>query len=308
MQRLMARSVSDPQVVLVVGASSGIGAETAASLASRGHQVFGSSRDPVRVQLSGVAAVRLEVTDEGSVRECIAEVIECAGRIDAVVYSAGFYAAGAAEETSPELMLAQLDAYLVGAHRVVRAVAPSMRERSKGRILFMSSSAAVAAIPFHAAYSASKAALNHYAEALRYEVEPFGIQIACMEGTGVQTGAARARRMGEGPIEAYELARGAAVAAFSKTQSSGPRPVAIARSIVRAIEARNMRPLYPRRVLGGDAPLAPGAPTADPLSQMVREVLRSSLDLRLRRFQYTERRGTRQRGRARGAFDPPGPW
>ena len=230
--------------MLVVGASSGIGAAAAVMLAARGYRVFGSSRDSAGGGAPGVTAVALDVTDDRSVQACAAEVLARAGQIDVLVYSAGFYAAGAVEEMSAELVQAQFDTYVIGVHRMVRAVLPHMRARRKGRLLFMSSSAAVAAIPFHAAYSASKAALNHYADALRYEVEPFGIQVACVEGTGVQTGAARAVRMGEMPLDAYAVRRSAAVSAFRDTQSNGPPPTAIAQAIVGAIESRRLRPRY----------------------------------------------------------------
>jgi NAD(P)-dependent dehydrogenase (short-subunit alcohol dehydrogenase family) len=232
------------RVVLVVGASSGIGEASATQLSGRGHTVFGSSRDPARVRAPGVIPVELELTDEDSVRRCVAEVLAQAGRIDALVYSAGFFVAGAAEETTAELAMSQLDAYFVGAHRLVRAVLPAMRERGEGRLVLMSSSAAVAAIPFHAVYSASKAALEHYAEALRYEVEPLGIGVSCIEGTSVRTGAATSARTGEEPVQAYEPARTRVVENFRRSQVEGPPPETIAAAIVRAVEARRMRPRY----------------------------------------------------------------
>ncbi|WP_188189795.1 SDR family NAD(P)-dependent oxidoreductase [Nonomuraea sp. SYSU D8015] len=231
------------RVVLVAGASSGVGRDAAASLAARGHTVYGTSRDVTRVDAPGVTPVALEVTDDRSVRACVEEVVERAGGIDAVVYSAGFYVAGSAEETDPELAIAQLDAYLVGAHRLVRAVLPHMRRRGGGRLLLMSSTAAVAAIPFHSVYSASKAALNHYAEALRYEVEPFGVRVACVEATSVRTGAATALRTGA-PLPVYQPVRDKVLDRFRRLQLEGPEPTAVSREIVRAVEARRMRPLY----------------------------------------------------------------
>ncbi|HEX6685991.1 MAG TPA: SDR family NAD(P)-dependent oxidoreductase [Candidatus Limnocylindrales bacterium] len=236
--------MKNSKVVLIAGASSGIGEAAARLLARRGHTVYGSSRDPGRVQVPGVVPVKLEVSSETSVRQCVSGVLDEAGRIDAVVYSAGFFVAGAAEETTAELAMSQLDAYFVGAHRLVRAVLPAMREAGGGRLILMSSSAAVAAIPFHAVYSASKAALRHYAEALRYEVEPFGIRIACVEGTGVRTGAAAAVQLPSEPIAAYEPARTNVVESFLRAQTEGPPPDRIAVSIVRAIEGRRIRPVY----------------------------------------------------------------
>ncbi|MFI6290827.1 SDR family NAD(P)-dependent oxidoreductase [Nonomuraea sp. NPDC050790] len=240
-------------VVLVAGASSGVGREAARALALRGHQVYGSSRAPARVDVPGVVPVALEVADEGSVRACVDHVLDRHGRLDALVYSVGFYVAGAAEETSDELALAQLRAYLLGAHRLVRAVLPAMRAQAAGRLVLMSSTAAVAAIPFHSIYSASKAALSHYAEALRYEVAPFGVQVACVEATSVRTGAAAAMRESE-PIAGYEPVRTRVIDRFRRLQVDGPSPAPVAAGIVRAVESRRMRPVY--RV-GGQARMLP---------------------------------------------------
>jgi NAD(P)-dependent dehydrogenase (short-subunit alcohol dehydrogenase family) len=232
------------RVVMVAGASSGIGRATAAAAVRRGHVVFGTSRDPRRVDAPGVRPVQLETTDEGSVGRCVAEVLDAAGRIDAVVYSAGSYLAGAVEETSSELALAQFEAYLFGAHRLVRAVLPAMRERRTGRLVLISSSAAVAAIPFHAFYSASKAALERYADGLRYEIAPFGIDVACIQGTGVRTGAAASARFPGQRIEAYRSAGTSVIERFRRTQLTGPEPDRFGAAVVRAIEARSLRGTY----------------------------------------------------------------
>ncbi|MFI6538078.1 SDR family oxidoreductase [Nonomuraea sp. NPDC050547] len=230
-------------VVLVAGASSGVGLETARALARRGHQVYGTSRVAARVDLPGVTPLALEAGDERSVRACVDHVLARHGRLDALVYSVGFYTAGAVEETSDELALAQLEAYLLGAHRLVRAVLPAMREQGAGRLVLMSSTAAVAAIPFHAIYSASKAALNHYAEALRDEVAPFGVRVTCVEATSVRTGAAVAMRESD-PIPGYEPVRTRVIERFRRLQLDGPSPVPVADGIVRAVEARRPRPVY----------------------------------------------------------------
>lgn len=235
---------SGTKVVLVAGASTGIGRAVAVAAAGRDHVVFGTSRDPRRVDGPAVRPMRLEVTDQASVDRCVAEVLAAAGRIDAVVYSAGGYLAGAAEETPAELALEQFEAYLFGAHRLARAVLPAMRARRAGRLIFMSSSAAVAAIPFHAFYSASKAALERYADGLRYEVAPFGIQVACVQGTSVRTNAATTMRLPDRRIEAYRSASTPVIEHFRRTQLTGPPPERFAATIVRAIEGRSLRGIY----------------------------------------------------------------
>jgi NAD(P)-dependent dehydrogenase (short-subunit alcohol dehydrogenase family) len=235
-------SETGSKVVLVVGASSGIGQATAAELVRRGYQVFGTSRDAERVQTRGVTALSLEVLNQTSIESAVAAVVKATRRLDAVVYSAGFYLAGTAEETSSELALAQLDIYFLGAHRVMRAVLPQMREQRSGRIIFMSSSAGVAAIPFHSLYSASKAALEHYVEAVRYEVAPFNIEATCIQGTGVRTGTPLI--LGSDAFTPYEPARSAVIRRFRQMQMEGPEPDGFARCIADALDAPKLRSLY----------------------------------------------------------------
>lgn len=233
----------DQLVALVVGASSGVGRATAEALAKRGHTVFGSSRTRLRVNSPGITPVELEVGSEHSVNSAVEHVLKSTNRIDVVVYSAGAYVAGAAEETSDELAIAQLEAYFIGVHRVVRAILATMREQGRGRLVLMSSSAAVAAIPFHSLYSASKAALNHYADALRYEVEPFGIEVTCIEATSVRTGAVDTMST-DRPIPAYEPERTRVIDRFRQLQFDGDSPEPLAQAIVHAVESRKMRHVY----------------------------------------------------------------
>lgn len=233
-----------PKVVLVAGASSGIGQAAATMLVAAGHTVYGTSRDPDRITAAGVIPVRLELGEDASAHRCVAEVADRAGRIDAMVYSAGYFVAGAVEETPAALAYEQIDAYFLGAHRMVRAVLPVMRDAGEGRLILMSSTAVVAAIPFHAVYSASKAALEHYAEALRYEVEPLGIDVSCVQGTGVRTAAAATARLTEPAVGVYEPNRTRVIDAFLRSQNEGPGPETIAAAIVRAVEARRPRPRY----------------------------------------------------------------
>lgn len=233
-----------PKVILVAGASSGVGKSSAILLASRGHTVFGTSRDSTRVNASGVRPLALEVTDDVSVDNCVASVIEATGRLDAVVYSAGHYVAGAVEETTAEQTRDQFEAFVFGAHRLTRAALPHMRAQGAGRLVYMSSSAGAAAIPYHAVYSSSKAALEHYCEGLRYEVEPFGVSVSYIQATGVRTGAAVAVRRSAQPVEAYEPTRERVIGRFLQTQTEGPEPAAIADVIAQAIEAPSPRPVY----------------------------------------------------------------
>ena len=229
--------------VLVVGASSGIGKAAAEALVGRGYRVYGTSREASRVNVPGVVGVSLEIADSVSVARAVQTVVDIESRLDGVFYAAGFYIAGAVEETTPEQVHDQLDAYLVGAHRVTRAVLPHFRKARAGRLLFMSSGAGDSSLPFHTIYSVSKAALQAYCDGLRHEVEGFGIQVAYLQAGGVKTGARASFRIAAEPVDAYSEPRNRAISAFHQMQEKGPVPHAVGRAVADAMDARRMKPV-----------------------------------------------------------------
>ena len=172
--------------VLITGASKGIGRATAAELAQRGHRVIGTARNPRTLDdLDVDQRLSLDVTDQASVQSAI----EQAGEIDVLISNAGaiFVAAAEASPTAEiERLLAQ---NTVGAIRVVQAVLPQMRQRKKGRLLFVSSVAGRAVLPGSGAYSATKWALEAFAEALALELADFGIDVSLAEPGAVSSGA-----------------------------------------------------------------------------------------------------------------------
>ena len=116
------------KVVLITGASTGIGRATASLLASKDYKVFGGVRSPERVQpLTGVELVRVDVRDDTSVKACVDDVLGRSGRIDVLVNNAGYSLVGAVEETTIEQAQALFDTNLFGVMRMIRAVLPAMR-------------------------------------------------------------------------------------------------------------------------------------------------------------------------------------
>ena len=172
--------------ILITGASKGIGRAAAAELARRGHRVVATARDPQT--LDGLAVdqrLRLDVTDQASVDAAV----EQAGEIDTLISNAGVIFR-AAVEASPAAEIERLYSLnTVGAIRVAQAVLPQMRERGKGRLLFVSSVGGRTVIPGNAAYAATKWALEAFAEALAMEVGGFGIDVTLAEPGPVSTGA-----------------------------------------------------------------------------------------------------------------------
>jgi NAD(P)-dependent dehydrogenase (short-subunit alcohol dehydrogenase family) len=175
------------KVVLITGASSGIGAACAQLLAQRGFNVYGSSRDP-DFRPANFRPLQMDVCDDQSVERAVARVIAEAGSIDAVVNNAGCGLAGAVEDTTTPEAMHQMDVNFMGAFRVTRAVLPGMRQRRSGVIVNVSSLGGLFGLPFQSFYSASKFALEGFTESLRHEVGGYGIRVVLVEPGDVKTG------------------------------------------------------------------------------------------------------------------------
>ena len=176
--------MNDHPVVLITGASSGIGRATAQLLAQNGCRVFGTSRSPAKTRaIPGVTFLALDVHSPQSVQECVQAVLDQAGRIDALVNNAGLIGpGGASEETSLDQVRALFDTNFFGVVQVTNAVLPVMRQQRSGTIINISSAGGqVSAPPFFSFYAASKHAIEGYSEGLRYEVRPFNIQVAMIQ-------------------------------------------------------------------------------------------------------------------------------
>ncbi|MBN1483308.1 MAG: SDR family oxidoreductase [Chloroflexia bacterium] len=236
-----------PEVVLITGASSGLGRAAARHLADRGYQVYGTSRRPPQ-ELAGESfpLLQMDVTDEDSVRRAVAEVIERAGRIDVLLNNAGFGLAGAVEDTSIEEARRQFETNFFGLLRVTRAVLPSMRERRAGLIVNTSSIGGLIGVPFTSMYAATKFAIEGLSEVLRLELRPWGIRVVLVEPGDFST-AFTSRRVqtaasqGDSPY-AGAFARSLAIIERDETQGSDPQ--LFARLIERIIRSRSPRLRY----------------------------------------------------------------
>ena len=241
------------QVVLITGCSSGIGRAAALEAARRGHTVFATARDASGTagleKEPGIRSLTLDVTDEGSIRRAVAEVLSQAGRLDALVNNAGYGQYGAVEDVTAEEWRRQFEVNLFGAVEAVRAVLPAMRAARRGTIVNVSSVAGKIAIPFAAPYCASKHALEAVSDALRVELAPFGIRVAVIEAGPIATkfgerarGSVARLLSRPGP---YSRFYGNAERAMDTDFQAGKLPAqAVARVIVDAIEAQKPKTRY----------------------------------------------------------------
>ena len=237
------------QVVLITGASSGIGQATAELLAARGFTVFGTSRAPDQIARS-YALLPLDVRSDASVEAAIQSVLDRAGRIDVLVNNAGYSQAGAIEETSIADVQAQFDTNLLGVIRMIKAVLPTMRQQGHGRVINISSVVGHVAPPYLGVYASSKFALEGLTEALCDEVRQFGIHVSLVEPAFVKTNIAG--QQPADPIADYTPTRRAALQITSAGVASGMEPSVVARAILRV--ATTARPQL-RYLVGRQASL-----------------------------------------------------
>jgi NAD(P)-dependent dehydrogenase (short-subunit alcohol dehydrogenase family) len=234
------------RVVLVTGASSGIGLACATHLAGRGFRVYGTSRRAAGNSVSNVTMLTADVTDDRSISEAVAAVLEREQRLDIVVNNAGMGIAGAVENTSIEEAKSQLEVNFFGAFRVCRAVLPAMRTQRSGYIVNIGSIGGLIAIPYQAMYSASKFALEGFSEALRMEVRPFGIRVVIIEPGDHKTDLTANRQFSKSPggTDPYGPSFEAALAKTAHDEQAGPGPQQIARLLYRIVNQRNPRLRY----------------------------------------------------------------
>jgi len=237
--------MADQTVVLITGASSGVGQSTARLLAQKNYRVFGTSRNPAQAEgIPGVEMLPLDVRADDSVRACVAAVSSRGGRLDILINNAGHELAGALEELSADEARAQFETNFFGVARMVNAVLPMMRRQKRGHIINVGSLSGLSPIPFLGIYSASKFALEGYTEALRHEVKPFNIHVSLTEAGFLKTPMMNHRQVGANRITDYDPWRQRALAAIQANEERAPGPDLVAETLLRIVSSRSPRLRY----------------------------------------------------------------
>lgn len=233
------------KVVLITGGSSGIGKSIGEFLHQKGFVIYGTSRNPEKITNSIFPLVALDVRDKQSIVNCIAEVIEKAGRLDVVINNAGVGITGPIEEIPTEEIKNNFETNLFGPIEVMKAVLPQMRLQQSGLIINVTSIAGYMGLPFRGVYSASKGALELITEALRMEVKSFGIHITNVAPGDFATNIAAGRY--HAPVikgSAYEMTYGKSLKEMDNHVDSGSNPNEMARAIFAIIQNNNPKIHY----------------------------------------------------------------
>ena len=179
-----------PKTVLITGCSSGIGRETARAFLAEDWCVYATARNPADIETLGDAGCRiatLDVTDPDDIERVVDRIIDEEGHLSCLVNNAGYGQLGPVEDVPTGKVHRQFDVNLYGPHRLLRAALPHMRAQEAGTIVNVSSAAGQVSFPGGGIYAGSKFALEAMSDALRNEVDEYGIDVVLVEPGPVET-------------------------------------------------------------------------------------------------------------------------
>ncbi len=245
------------KTVWITGASSGLGLHTAMAFRDDGWQVIAGARSfgdhPNAIE--NVTCLPLDVTSEDSVR-AFCEKASAIAMPDALVQCAGMLVLGSCEETETEEFRKVIDTNYLGMVRMNRAVLPLMRKNGGGKIVMFSSINGLMGIPFQSAYTASKHAIEGYAECLALEVKPFNIQVMLVEPGDHRSGSDKYRPHAAAMNDAspYAAAYGSAVKQIHHDETNGSDPDVLGRKIAKTLDRKRIP--FRKRIASPDQHLA----------------------------------------------------
>ena len=242
------------RTVLITGCSTGIGAATAADLAAHGYTVYATARRPetlADLAERGCRTLALDVTDEASMAAAVAEVEREHGAVGALVNNAGYSQSGALETLPLDDIRMQFETNVFGLIRMAQLVLPGMRRAGSGRIVNIGSMGGKLTFPGGGAYHATKYAVEAISDALRFEVQGFGVQVVLIEPGLIttefaNTAVATVDAAADGPYATFN----AAVAKSTEGAYTGPMrklgggPEAVAKVVRKALDSPKPRARY----------------------------------------------------------------
>ena len=234
------------KVILLTGASSGIGYDTAVALAQQGHKVYAAARRVERMEplrQYGIVPLKMDVTDEALMKEGVKTLLDAEGRIDVLINNAGYGYFGAVENVPMDDARNQLEVNVFGLARLCQLVLPTMRVQHSGRIINTASVAGRSVFYYGGWYHVSKYAVESLSDAMRMELKPFGIDVVIIEPGAIKTN--------WGIIAADHLIESSKGTAYEQTgtmmannlrnmylSNTISDPAVVRKAIVRAVNAR----------------------------------------------------------------------
>jgi NAD(P)-dependent dehydrogenase (short-subunit alcohol dehydrogenase family) len=238
------------KVAIVSGASTGIGNSCAMYLAKKGIKVYAAWRNPENYKKKAdefFEVLKMDGQDERSIGEAVESVFAREGRIDALITGGGPCLAGAVEETTIEEARLHIESIFFESFRETKAVLPYMRKQGWGKIVFLSGMPGWSGIPYHALYSASRFAVEGFAESLRMELLPLDIHVSIVESSnfkiGIEySGMTQAAASLKSP---YKDACERVSRWLLRKNPTGAEIVAVAKCVIRILDSRRPKTRYP---------------------------------------------------------------
>jgi NAD(P)-dependent dehydrogenase (short-subunit alcohol dehydrogenase family) len=194
------------KVILVTGGSSGLGAAICEHLASKGHKVYGTSRN-VSSQNPGFTMISMDVCQRESIQQAVTSILAKEGRLDVVINNAGLGMAAPVEEAADKDVDKLFNTNVRGVLNVMQAVLPQLRKQRNGLIINITSIAAEIALPYRGLYCASKAAVEKITEAMRMEIKPYGVKACTFQAGDIKTNINSNRLTAEVPANSVYAAQ-----------------------------------------------------------------------------------------------------
>ena len=235
----MAKNNKDKKVVVITGASSGIGLTTAKYFASNGYIVYGLARRVFNEE--NINSISCDVTNKQQVKDAINQIVKKENKIDVLINNTGFGISGSVENQKLEEIEKIFKVNFIGAVNTTQEVLPVMRNQGYGKILNTSSVAGIFPIPFQSFYSATKASLDIWAKALRMEVKPYNIKICNLLVGDTKTGFTAVREKNtadKGTV--YEETVEKSIAKMEKDEQKGKDPITVAKLMLKMANKKNI--------------------------------------------------------------------
>jgi short-subunit dehydrogenase len=225
------------KIILVTGASSGLGSATAKALSARGHIVYGTSRDINRIKNASFNPLQMDVTNDDSVNAGIEKIMKAEGRIDVLVNNAGNGITGPLYTMPVDAAKKQFEVNFFGVVRVSSAVLPGMIEKKQGLVINIGSLAGLFGLPYQGLYSASKFAIEGYSQSLRMELQNTGVKVTVINPGDFKTDFTGSREKLPFTLTNEPLRKEfeAAVASMEKDENIGADPDKLAAQICKIV-------------------------------------------------------------------------